>query len=83
MWDSLGTRLTADGVTPISRSVLVKDLETDDGHAFESASPLFLAAGDRIAFADGGLVVVRADGARLTPAGGWATRRGPGSPRRR
>ncbi|MFJ4868677.1 hypothetical protein [Streptomyces sp. NPDC088757] len=76
-------RLTADGATPISRAVLVKDLEADDGHAFELASPLLLVAGDRIAFAGDGLVVVRADGERLTPPGSWATRCGPGAPRRR
>ncbi|MFJ3723056.1 hypothetical protein ACIPYQ_10855 [Streptomyces sp. NPDC090045] len=76
-------RLIADGTTPISRSVLVKDLETDDGYAFELASPLFLACGDRIGFEGDGLVVVRAGGERLTPAGGWATRCGPGARRRR
>ncbi|MEU2506447.1 hypothetical protein ABZ621_17300 [Streptomyces sp. NPDC007863] len=76
-------RLVADGVTPSSRLVLVKDLETDDGYAFELASPLFLAAGDRIAFEDGRLVVVRAGGVRLSPAGDWSTRCGPGSSRRR
>ncbi|MET9435795.1 hypothetical protein [Streptomyces sp. NPDC006551] len=72
-------RLVADGATPTSRLVLVKDLETDDGYAFELASPLFLAAGDRITFEDGRLVVVRAKGARLSPAGAWSTRCGPGS----
>ncbi|MFD0375696.1 hypothetical protein [Streptomyces sp. NPDC127112] len=41
-------RLVADGITPTSRLVLVDDLETDNGHAFELASPLFLAVGDRI-----------------------------------
>ncbi|MEU2550071.1 hypothetical protein AB0M38_33735 [Streptomyces sp. NPDC051742] len=76
-------RLVADGATPTSRLVLVKDLETDDGYAFELASPLFLAAGDRIAFEDGRLVVVRARGERLSPAGDWSTRCGPGSLRRR
>ncbi|WP_314245081.1 hypothetical protein [Streptomyces sp. DSM 40907] len=38
-------RLIADGATPIPRSVLVEDLETDNGRAFELAGPLFLAAG--------------------------------------
>ncbi|MFD5108202.1 hypothetical protein [Streptomyces cinereoruber] len=70
-------RLTADGTTPISRSVLVNDFETDDGYAFEPASPLFLA-GDRIALGRDGLVVMRADGARLAPAGDWSTRCRPG-----
>ncbi|RSS86823.1 hypothetical protein EF903_18210 [Streptomyces sp. WAC05292] len=73
-------RLVADGATPIPRSVLVKDLTTDDGYAFEAARPLFLAAGDRIAFEDGGLVVVRAGGQRLSTCGEWSTRCGPGSP---
>lgn len=76
-------RLVADGATPTSRLVLVKDLETDDGYAFELASPLFLAAGDRIGFEGDGLIVVRAGGERLSPAGGWSTRCGPGSLRRR
>ncbi|MFE5796509.1 hypothetical protein ACFQ8C_28565 [Streptomyces sp. NPDC056503] len=76
-------RLVADGATPVSRSVLVNDVETDDGYAFELASPLFLAADDRVAFEDGGLVVVRAGGERLSPVGDWSTRCGPGSLRRR
>ncbi|WP_166028254.1 hypothetical protein [Streptomyces chilikensis] len=76
-------RLIADGATPTSRLVLVKDLETDDGYVFEPASPLFLAAGDRITFEDGGLVVVRAGGERLSSAGDWSTRCGPMSLRRR
>ncbi|MFC8269798.1 hypothetical protein ACFUIZ_29365 [Streptomyces cinereoruber] len=71
-------RLTADGTTPISRSVLVNDFETDDGYAFVLASPLFLAAGDRVALGRDGLVVTRTDGARLTPAGDWSTRCRPG-----
>ncbi|MFJ8660309.1 hypothetical protein [Streptomyces sp. NPDC093795] len=62
-------RLVAGGATPTSRLVLVKDLETDAGYAFEPASPLFLAAGGRIALEDGRLVVVRAGGVRLLPAG--------------
>lgn len=76
-------RLVADGATPTSRLVLVKDLETDDGYAFEVASPLFLAAGDRVVFEGSRLVVVRASGVRLPPAGGWSTRCGAGSLRRR
>ncbi|MFD7631312.1 hypothetical protein ACFV7Q_35755 [Streptomyces sp. NPDC059851] len=67
-------RLIADGATPIARSVLVDDLETDDGYAFELTYPLLLSAGDRIAFDGVGLVVTRADGDRLTRAGHWATR---------
>ncbi|MFF7442960.1 hypothetical protein [Streptomyces sp. NPDC008122] len=75
--------LIADGVTPTSRLVLVKDLETDDGYAFELANPLFLTVGDRIAFEGDGLVIVRAGGERLSPTGDWFTRCGPGSLRRR
>lgn len=66
-------RLIADGATPTSRLVLVEDLETDNGYAFELAGPLFLAVGDRISFEDGRLVVVRASGERLQPAGDWST----------
>ncbi|MFF8381325.1 hypothetical protein ACF07V_35015 [Streptomyces sp. NPDC015661] len=76
-------RLIADGATPTSRLVLVNDVETDDGYAFELNSPLFLAAGDRIGFEDDRLVVARAGGMRLSPAGSWSTRCGPGSLRRR
>lgn len=76
-------RLIADGATPTSRLVLVKDLETGDGYAFELESPLLLAAGDRIAFEDDRLVVARASGERLSPAGDWSTRCGPGSLQRR
>lgn len=76
-------RLVVDGATPTSRLTLVKDLETDDGYAFELERPLFLAAGDRIAFEDDRLVVVRASGERLLPAGDWSTRCGPGSLQRR
>ncbi|MGW6965105.1 hypothetical protein ACWGET_13785 [Streptomyces zaomyceticus] len=72
-------RLVADGATPTSRLVLVKDLETDDGYAFELARPIFLAIGDRIVCEAPGLVVVRAGGKRLPPAGDWSTRCGPGS----
>ncbi|MEU5892908.1 hypothetical protein ABZ835_39630 [Streptomyces sp. NPDC047461] len=76
-------RLTADGATPIPRSVWVEDLETDDGHAFELVRPLFLTAGDRIGFEGDGLVVVRPGGARLTAEGSWSTRCGPGVGSRR
>ncbi|NXY97209.1 hypothetical protein HYE82_23100 [Streptomyces sp. BR123] len=69
-------RLTADGTTPIVRTVLVDALRTDDGYAFEPAKPLFLSAGDRIAFEGAGLFVTRADGARLTRAGHWSARCG-------
>lgn len=75
-------RLVADGATPTSRLVLVKNFDTDDGYAFELASPIFLAIGDRIAMEDGRLVVVRAGGVRLSPAGDWSTRCEPGSPSR-
>lgn len=69
-------RVTADGATPVPRLVLVEDLETDYGHAFELASPLFLAAGDRIAFEGDVPVFVRAGGEQVTPAGTWSTRCG-------
>ncbi|KJY41855.1 hypothetical protein [Streptomyces sp. A1547] len=69
-------RLVADGITPTSRLVLVEDLETDNGHAFELASPLLLAVGDRIGFEGGRLAVVRASGDRLTLVGDWSTRCG-------
>ncbi|MFD6913708.1 hypothetical protein [Streptomyces virginiae] len=67
-------RLTADGTTAASRAVLMNELETDDGCAFELERPLFLAVGDRIGFEDGNLVVARASGERLRPGGSWATR---------
>ncbi|MER8034179.1 hypothetical protein [Streptomyces hydrogenans] len=67
-------RLTADEATPASRLVLVESLETDDGYAFDLAHPLFLAAGDRLAFEGDRLVVFRAAGERLSPAGSWSTR---------
>jgi hypothetical protein len=75
-------RCVADGITPVSRLVLVEDLDTGNGHAFELASPLFLAVGDRIGFEDGRPVVTRAGGDRLTPAGDWSTRCGQGAGRR-
>ncbi|WP_432120888.1 hypothetical protein [Streptomyces sp. S1] len=71
-------RLTADGTTPTSRLVLVDVLETDDGYAFEPARPFFLAAGDRIAFENDGLVVVRTSGKQLSPSGNRSTRCRPG-----
>ncbi|MER5412819.1 hypothetical protein ACFQ9Q_43310 [Streptomyces virginiae] len=67
-------RLIADGTTAASRAVLMNELETDDGYAFELERPLFLAVGDRIGFEDGDLVVARASGERLRPGGSWATR---------
>ncbi|GAA3091314.1 hypothetical protein GCM10017562_73080 [Streptomyces roseofulvus] len=75
-------RLVADGVTPVSRLVLVGELLTDDGYAFELARPVFLAAGDRVAVGDRELVVVSGGGERLSAAGGWATRCGAGALRR-
>ncbi|WP_328911669.1 MULTISPECIES: hypothetical protein [unclassified Streptomyces] len=74
VWERFGMRLIADGATPASRLVLVDDLETDDGYVFELARPLFLAAGDRISFEEGGLVVARESGELLLPAGDWSTR---------
>ncbi|MFF4277128.1 hypothetical protein [Streptomyces sp. NPDC001536] len=74
-------RLTADGATPIPRSVLVEELETDEGHAFELTRPLFLATGDRIGFEGDGLVVVRSCGVRLTVDGDWSTRCRPSAGR--
>ncbi|MDQ0597712.1 hypothetical protein QF037_002057 [Streptomyces canus] len=76
-------RLTADGATPIPRSVWVEVLETDDGYAFELVRPLFVTAGDRIGFEGGALVVARPCGARLTAEGSWSTRCGPGAGSRR
>ncbi|MEU6197157.1 hypothetical protein [Streptomyces sp. NPDC047061] len=67
-------RLTADGTTPVSRSVLANELRTDDGYVFELRDPLLLLAGDRIAFEDTVPVVTRASGERVTPAGDWSTR---------
>ncbi|WP_406076338.1 hypothetical protein [Streptomyces virginiae] len=67
-------RLIADGTTAASRAVLMNELETDDGYAFELERPLFLAVGDRIGFEDGDLVVARASGEYLRPGGSWATR---------
>ncbi|MFJ4090895.1 hypothetical protein ACIPYS_04870 [Kitasatospora sp. NPDC089913] len=67
-------RLIADGTTAASRLVLVNELETDDGYAFELDSPLFLAVGDRVGFEAGNLVVARASGERIRRAGFWSTR---------
>src|SRR5882757_10802147 len=71
-------RLVVDGTTPSSRLLLVEDLETDNGYAFELANPLFLAVGDRISFEDGRLVVVRASGEQLTRVGEWSLPSGTG-----
>ncbi|KQX70128.1 hypothetical protein ASD48_40325 [Streptomyces sp. Root1310] len=73
-WDHPAMRLIADAATPVTRMVLINELETDDGYAFELHSPLFLAAGDRISFQDGNLVVARSSGERLRPVGSWSTR---------
>ncbi|KOX35441.1 MULTISPECIES: hypothetical protein [unclassified Streptomyces] len=72
-------RLTADGTTPVVRSVLVDEPRTGDGCAFEPVAPFFLWAGDRVAFEDGGVVVVRVSGERVVCAGSWSTRCRPGS----
>lgn len=74
VWEHSGMRLIADGTTAASRSVLMNELETDAGYAFELDRPLFLAVGDRVGFEDGNLVVTRASGERLRPAGSWSTR---------
>ncbi|MFJ7986036.1 hypothetical protein [Streptomyces sp. NPDC096351] len=57
-------RLIADGSSPLPRAVLVDALEHDDGSTFAPASPLFLAAGDRLRFEGGTLVVLRDGGMR-------------------
>ncbi|MER6916124.1 hypothetical protein ABT354_31010 [Streptomyces sp. NPDC000594] len=67
-------RLLVDGTTPVPKSVLVDHLEMDAGYVFELVEPLVLFAGDRIGFEATALVITRADGARLTHAGHWATR---------
>ncbi|GAA1406776.1 hypothetical protein GCM10009639_54970 [Kitasatospora putterlickiae] len=67
-------RLIADGTTAASRLVLVNELESDGGYAFELDSPLFLAVGDRVGFEGGHLVVARASGERLRAVGFWSTR---------
>ncbi|MFD3993534.1 hypothetical protein [Streptomyces sp. NPDC058583] len=64
-------RIIADGSTPLSRTVLVDALEHDDGYTFEPASPLFLAAGDRLRFEGGALVVLRDGGVRHDLVGDW------------
>ncbi|WP_329485045.1 hypothetical protein OG618_00360 [Kitasatospora sp. NBC_01246] len=67
-------RLIADGTTTASQLVLVNELESDDGYAFELDSPLFLAVGDQVSFEGSDLVVARASGERLRAAGSWSTR---------
>lgn len=61
-------RLIADGTTTASQLVLVNELESDDGYAFELDSPLFLAVGDQVSFEGSDLVVARASGERLRAA---------------
>ncbi|MFF4342584.1 hypothetical protein ACFY00_21970 [Kitasatospora sp. NPDC001540] len=77
-------RLPTDGVTPIPRLVMVDDFGEDDGYFCELTDPLFLAPGDRVRF-DGmrmDLVVTRADGGILSPAGTWGVRCGRDRSRR-
>ncbi|MFC8717886.1 hypothetical protein [Kitasatospora sp. NPDC057198] len=76
-------RLPTDGVTPVSRLVMLDDLENDDGYFCELASPLFLAPGDRVLF-DGmraSLAVTRANGETFSPTGTWGVRCRYGRPR--
>ncbi|MEU7698203.1 hypothetical protein [Streptomyces sp. NPDC039028] len=67
-------RLIADGSSPLPRAVLVDALEHDDGSTFAPESPLFLAAGDRLRFEGGTLVVLRDGGVRHVLVGDWSWR---------
>ena len=67
-------RLLADGQTPVSRMVLVDDLEVDGGYAFVPRSPFFLVVGDRLEIDNHNVVVTHADGTQSRHPGGWETR---------
>ncbi|THA74384.1 hypothetical protein [Streptomyces sp. A0592] len=67
-------RLITDGVTPVPRMMLVDDLETDDGRFCELDGPLFLEAGDRIAFDGRTLSVTPKSGRAFSPTGEWGIR---------
>ncbi|WP_055598644.1 hypothetical protein [Streptomyces aureus] len=67
-------RIITDGMTPLSRAVLVDALESDDGRTFEPGSPLLLAAGDRLRFEGDALVVLRDGGVRHDLVGEWSWR---------
>ncbi|MDI2127745.1 hypothetical protein [Yinghuangia seranimata] len=61
-------RLTADGVTPVERLVLVNRLTDDEGYTLALAEPLFLAPGDRVLVEHDAVTVTRAGGAVFSPA---------------
>ncbi|MEU1720514.1 hypothetical protein [Nonomuraea sp. NPDC005692] len=62
-------KVAADGRTPLPRSLIANEVETDDGYVFELESPLLLNVDDRLGFENGRLVVERVAGGRLALRG--------------
>ncbi|WP_327675257.1 hypothetical protein [Kitasatospora sp. NBC_00458] len=57
-------RVNLDGVTPVSRMLLVSEFLLHSDFRVGLDEPVFVAAGDRISYEDGEVVVARPSGER-------------------
>lgn len=55
-------RLNIDGVTPLPRMLLLSEFLLHADFQVELDGPVFIAAGDRVFYEDGGVVVTRSTG---------------------
>lgn len=55
-------RLNIDGVTPVPRMLLLSEFQLHADFQVELDAPVFVAAGDRVSYQDGGVVVTRSTG---------------------
>ncbi|MFF0746620.1 hypothetical protein ACFYVL_40150 [Streptomyces sp. NPDC004111] len=70
-------RFDFDGVTPVPRMLLVSGFQLDSGFHVGLDRPVFVAAGDRVSYGGGAVVVTRPSGEHCRyPAGGshWICR---------
>ncbi|MFF7216715.1 hypothetical protein ACFZAU_40355 [Streptomyces sp. NPDC008238] len=59
-------RLNSDGVSPVPRMLLLSEIQLYAAFQVGLDAPVLVAAGDRISYQDGGLVVTRSSGERYT-----------------
>lgn len=59
-------RLNIDGVTPVPRMLLLSEFLLRSDFQVELEAPVFVAAGDRVSYEDGGIVVTRSTGEQYT-----------------
>ncbi|MET9617643.1 hypothetical protein [Kitasatospora indigofera] len=70
-------RIDADGVTPVPRLLLIGEFQLRSGFHVDLDKPVFVAAGDRVSYEDGAVVVTRPSGGRRSHSvrdGSWICR---------